>query len=180
MEDARIEAEPEMVFNANLSNIIAYSKDASLVFLPFRLKGNQPLDPFDNPVEQILADLPITALVLAAEDIELEAEPEEGKAGEIAAALDARADAEKKALETEKAAAKAEKLQQAKEKTPESARDESALSEIETELRDAEKQAEKAARRFAKAKTKAENAAQAVKKLGVQTEKNRSVADDSK
>ncbi len=188
LEDIRIAAEPEMVFNANLSNIIAYSKDAALVFLPFRLKGNQPLDPFDNPVEQILADLPITALVLAAEDIELEAEPEEGKAGEIAAALDARTDAEKKAQEAEKAAAKAEKavlsarekLQQAKEKAPESANDDSAIRELEAELRDAEKQAEKAARRSAKSKAKAENAAQAVNKLGLQTEKNRNVADDSK
>ena len=90
-----------MVFNANFSNVIAFSKDASLVFLPFRLKGNQPVDPFGNPVDQILGKLPVTALVLAAEDIELEAEPEEGIAGEIAAALDALADAEKKAKEAE-------------------------------------------------------------------------------
>ena len=36
LADARIEAEPEIVFNANMSNIIAYSKNASLVFLPLR------------------------------------------------------------------------------------------------------------------------------------------------
>ncbi|MDH3885347.1 MAG: amino acid permease, partial [Desulfobacterales bacterium] len=102
LEDARIEAESELVFNAKMSNIIAYSKDASLVFLPFRLKGNQPLDPFDNPVETILSGLPITALVLASEDIELEAEPEEGKAAEIAAALDALTDAETRVQEAQK------------------------------------------------------------------------------
>ena len=143
LEDARIEAEPEMVFNANFSNVIAYSKDASLVFLPFRLKGNQPVDPFGNPVDQILGKLPVTALVLAAEDIELEAEPEEGIAGEIAAALDALADAEKKAKEAEKDAAEAEKsvsstrekLQKAKEKALESASAESAITEFEAELR---------------------------------------------
>ena len=42
LEDARIDAEPEIVFNANMSNVIAYSQDAALVFLPFRLKGNTP------------------------------------------------------------------------------------------------------------------------------------------
>ena len=37
-----------------------------------------------------------TALALAAEDIVLESEPDTGKAGEMATALDALADAEKK------------------------------------------------------------------------------------
>ena len=179
LEDVRIEAEPELVFNANMSNVIAYSKDASLVFLPFRLKGNQPLDPFDKPVAQILSGLPITALVLAAEDIELEAEPEEGKAGEIAAAIDARTDAEKKALQAEKAAEEAQKslfslreeLQQAKEKLLDSANAESTVNELEAALADAEKKAEKAARRSAKAKAKAEDAAQVANQLGVPSEK---------
>jgi hypothetical protein len=188
LEDARIEAEPEMVFNAKMSNIVAYSKDASLVFLPFRLKSNQPLDPFDNPVEQILSGLSLTALVLASEDIELEAEPEEGIAGEIASAQDARADAEKQALAAEKAAEEGkesvfsarEKLQQAKEKALESASDESAVAELEAELRDAEKQAEKAARRAAKAKAKAGEAAKAVEALGVQPKKDPPGSVDSK
>ena len=186
LEEVRIEAEPELVFNANISNIIAYSKNASLVFLPLRLKGNQPMDPFDNPVERILAELPITALVLAAEDIELEAEPEEGKAGEIAAALDARSDAEKKALEAEKAADEAEnlvlrareKLQQAKEKTLESADDQSAVVELEAELRDAEKQAENAARRSAKARAKAETTSNVVENLGIQPPKSTEETDN--
>jgi hypothetical protein len=175
LEDARIEAEPEIVFNAKMSNVIAYSKDASLVFLPFRLKGDQPLDPFGNPVEQILSGLPITALALASEDIELEAEPEEGKAGEIASALDTRADTEKQALKAEKEAEEAkkvafsarEKLLQAKTKALESAGDESLVSELEAEVKNAEKQAEKAARRAAKVRTKMEIAARAVENLGI-------------
>jgi hypothetical protein len=178
LEDARIDAEPEIVFNANMSNIIAYSQDASLVFLPFRLKGNQPLDPFDNPVELILSKLPVTALVLAAEDIELEAEPEDGKAGEIAAALDRQTDAEKQAQEAEKAAEEAKKsvfdarenLQKAKAKAAESKTDESTITELETELKEAEKQAEKATRRSAKAKAKARAAGQAVEDMGIQTD----------
>jgi len=187
LEDARIEAEPEMVFNANFSNVIAYSKDASLVFLPFRLKGNQPVDPFGNPVDQILGTLPVTALVLASEDIELEAEPEEGIAGEIAAALDALADAEKKAKEAEKDAAEAEKsvssarekLQQAKEKASESASGESAITEFEVELREAERQAEKAGRRSVKARAKTDEAKRAVAALGLQADKDPADSVDS-
>jgi hypothetical protein len=165
------------VFNANMSNIIAYSQDASLVFLPFRLKGNQPLDLFGNPVEHILSKLPITALVLAAEDIELEAEPEEGKAAEIASALDARASAEKLAKAAEKAAEEAEKsvfdaqekLQQTKAKAAGSEIDESKIKQLEAALKEAEKDAQKAARRSAKAKAKAKAAAETVKDMGIQS-----------
>ena len=192
LENARINAEPEMVFNAKPSNVIGYSKGTSLVFLPFRLKGNQPVDPFDRPVEQILTDLPLTALVLAAEDIELEAEPEDGKVAEMAAAADALADAEKRMQTAEKdaetaaaAAANAkEKLQQQIEtEAGESQIDGSKIDALKSELKVAEIQAEKAARRSAKARAKAEAAAKAVEALGVpaaKTEKNRSEADDSK
>jgi amino acid transporter len=192
LENARINAEPEMVFNAKPSNVIGYSKGTSLVFLPFRLKGNQPVDPFDRPVEQILTDLPLTALVLAAEDIELEAEPEDGKVAEIAAAADALADAEKRVKTAEKdaettaaAAANAkEKLQQQIEAEAGAAQiDGSKIDALKSELKVAEIQAEKATRRSAKARAKAEEAAKAVEALGVptaKTEKNRSEADDSK
>ena len=47
------------------------------------------------------------ALLLAAEDIDLDAEPEEGKAAEIAAVTDALGDARKQALKKEEAADKA-------------------------------------------------------------------------
>jgi amino acid transporter len=192
LEAARINAEPEMVFNAKPSNVIGYSKGTSLVFLPFRLKGNQPVDPFGQPVEQILADLPITALVLAAEDIELEAEPEEGKAAEIAAAADALSDAEKRLQAAEKdaatAAAEAEAareklLHQSESEAGEAQVDGSEIDALKSELKTAEKQVEKAARRSAKARAKAEGAAKAVEALGgptAKSEKNRSKADDSK
>ena len=192
LEAARIDAEPEMVFNAKPSNVIGYSKGTSLVFLPFRLKGNQPVDPFGQPVEQILADLPITALVLATEDIELEAEPEEGKAAEIAAAADALSDAEKRLQAAEKdaataaaeaAAAREKLLQQSESEAGETQIDGPKFDALKSELKVAEKEAEKAARRSAKAKAKAEVAAKAVEALGaptVKTEKNSSDADDSK
>jgi amino acid transporter len=186
LEEARIEAESELVFNAKMSNIIAYSKDACLVFLPFRLKGNQPLDPFDNPVETILSGLPITALVLASEDIELEAEPEEGKAAEIAAALDALTDAEKKVQEAQKDTEAAQKtaitaseklLEQIKAEAANSEKVESEIDGLQAAYKEAEKQAEKAARRFAKARAKAETASRVVEDLGVKPSKSDTEAD---
>jgi len=180
LENVRIEAEPEIVFNAKMSNVVAYSKDASLVFLPFRLKGNQPVDPFDNPVEQILSGLPITALVLSSEDIELEAEPENGKAGEIAAAQDGRADAETQALEAEEAAAAAnetasglkEKLVQLDAETGKYGATEAKREDLKTSLAEAENQREKTARRAAKAIAKAETATRVVEELGIKPSKS--------
>jgi predicted patatin/cPLA2 family phospholipase len=154
--------------------------------LPFRLKGNQPLDPFDNPVEQILADLPITALVLASEDIELEAEPEEGKAGEAAAALDALTDAEKKMQAAQKDAEAAQKtaiaakeklLKQVKSEAASSEKVESKIDALQATYKAAEKQAEKAARRFAKARAKAETASKVVEDLGAKLSKSDPEAD---
>ena len=180
LAETRIEAEPEMVFNANMSNIIAYSQNTSLVFLPFRLKGNQPLDPFDTPIEQILSDLPTTALVLAAEDIVLESEPDTGKAGEIATAVDARADAEKKMRQAQKnAEAAQEKVTRIREKLArldlEPDQDNihrSKREELQASLKAAEEQAEKTKRRAAKAQAKAETAAKAAENLGIPPSKS--------
>ena len=177
LESFRIEAEPEMVFNAKASNVIGYSQRSSLVFLPFRLKGNRPVDPFGQPIEQLLAELPLTALVLAAEDIELEAEPEEGKAAEIATAADALADAEKRARQAKKdAKAAAAALAAAKEKLRQhiqtNAADAATTAELEVDIKTAEKQAAKMARRSAKATIKIIAAARTLEKLGGQPEKS--------
>jgi amino acid transporter len=175
LENYRIEAEPETVFNAKASNVIGYSQGSSLVFLPFRLKGNRPVDPFGQPVEEILADLPLTALVLAAEDVELEAEPEEGKAAEIATAVDEMTDAAKRVQEAEKkATAAAAALAAAKEKWQQQIESETGdpakIAALEADIAAAEKQAAKMARRSAKATAKAIAAAKAVEELGGQTE----------
>ncbi len=175
LENFRIEAEPEMVFNAKASNVIGYSQGSSLVFLPFRLKGNRPVDPFGQPVEQILADLPLTALVLAADDIELEAEPEEGAAAEFATAADALSDAAKRAKEAEKdARASDAALTAAKEKLEQQVKtdagDRATIAELEANIKTAEIKSAKMARRSAKATAKAIAAARAVEELGGQTE----------
>jgi hypothetical protein len=63
------------------------------VFLPFRLQRNEPVDCYGQPLNVALEPLPLSVAVLAAEDIDLDAEPEEGEAAERAGALDAFEDA---------------------------------------------------------------------------------------
>ena len=122
LEEVRIEADPEIVREVDEDTLADYSADAALAFIPFRIKDNEVVDPFGNPMQKTLFLLPVTAMVLAAEDIELDAEPEEGKAGEMAEVLDTLEDARKKArtavkkaeeatVAAEKAKGKAEDMQ---------------------------------------------------------------------
>jgi amino acid transporter len=169
LEEARIEAEPEIISGASVDAIWEHSADAALVFLPFRIKGNKLVGPFGGQIEDLLSRLPVVALALAAEDIDLDAEPEEGKAGELAEALDVLADSEKKAQEAQKEAAKA--ADEAEEKLGEveaavaSGAHEDLMSKVKDALK-AKEEADKAGRRAAKARAKAQDAARAVELLG--------------
>ncbi len=170
LEEVRIEAEPEVVAKGSCDAIAGYSAGSAIVFLPFRLQGNQLLDPFGGQLQDLLPCLPIAALVLAAEDIDLDAEPEEGRAGEIAAALDALTDAEKKAKDVEKEAAeaaeKAEQIMREMAEAASSGGDEATMAKLETASKEAQEKAGKVARRAAKASAKAKDAARAVEALG--------------
>jgi amino acid transporter len=173
LEEVRIDADPEIVKDVDADSIAEYSADAALAFIPFRIKDNQVVDPFGNPMEDTLFLLPVTAMVLAAEDIDLDAEPEEGKAGEMAEAIDALEDAGKKADTATKEAQKATAaLEKAKEKIesiksdPDGA-DSNTLAVAEKEAAEAEKQAAKMTRKAAKATAKAEAAAREAEASGV-------------
>jgi amino acid transporter len=173
LEEVRIDADPEIVKDVDADSIAEYSADAALAFIPFRIKDNQVVDPFGNPMEDTLFLLPVTAMVLAAEDIDLDAEPEEGKAGEMAEAIDALEDAGKKADTATKEAQKAtEALEKTKEKIegiksdPDGA-DSNTLAVAEKEAAEAEKQAAKMTRKAAKATAKAEAAAREAEASGV-------------
>jgi hypothetical protein len=173
LEEVRIDADPEIVKDVDADSIAEYSADAALAFIPFRIKDNQVVDPFGNPMEDTLFLLPVTAMVLAAEDIDLDAEPEEGKAGEMAEAIDALEDAGKKADTATKEAQKATAaLEKAKEKIesiksdPDGA-DSDTLAAAEKEAAEAEKQAAKMTRKAAKATAKAEAAAREAEASGV-------------
>jgi amino acid transporter len=173
LEDVRIQAEPEIVTDVDADTLAEYSSDASIVFFPFRIRDNQVLDPFGNSMENTLFLLPVTAMVLAAEDVDLDAEPEEGKAGEMAETLDALEDAQKKARAAEKDAAEAvEAAKNAQKKVAEITTntegiDEDPKAEAEQAAEETEKQAAKMTRRAAKAAAKAESAAREAEASGV-------------
>jgi amino acid transporter len=173
LEDVRIEAEPEIIENADADDIPEYSGDSSLVFLPFRLRENRVVDSFGNPMEDSLFLLPVVAMVMAAKDIQLAAAPEEGDAGDKAQILDALAEARIKETETvKKADAAVEAAQKARKaaakiKSDPEAADPEAVQKAEKKAQDAETQAEKLARKAAKAAAKAQTAAKEAEDAGV-------------
>ncbi len=164
LEDVRIEAEPVALETVDSLTVAQQSGDASLVMMPFQLKGDRSVGPFGEPVENIIERLPSVAMVLAAEDIDLEAEPEEGKAADMASVLDQLADAEKKAQKAEKEAEMAslaldEKLAQLSEVEKLKAAS-ARVQTVRSAVFDAEAAAESAAKKAAKAEAKVRQAAQ--------------------
>jgi len=173
-QEVRIEAEAEIVENADIDDVVAYSSDSALVFIPFRLRSKQLLGPFGSQVDDLMPRLPVTALVLAAEDIELDAEPEEGKAGELAAALDTLDDAKKKEQTVKKEAAKAAGVSEEKLRDLEAAITSGGGKDLMGKVKEtleAREQASKAARKAAKALAKVENAACEAEALGAEPPK---------
>jgi len=178
LDEARIEAECKAIDARNADSIVAESADASLVFLPLRLHNYLPADPFGNPLDDLFERLPVVAVVLAAEDIPLDADPEEGGAAETALVRDAATDTEKRALEAEtevqKAEARIAALEKELAKLVEEGRNGDKISALEKALREAGEDAHKAVRRAAKARAKAIDAASAAEAL----EKKTKPADD--
>ena len=179
LEEIRIEAEPEIVRDVDADAIAEYSADAALAFIPFRIKSNQIVDPFGNPMENTLFLLPVTAMVLAAEDIKLDAEPEKGKAGEMAEVLDTLEDARKTARTTTREAEKATKAAEKAKAKAENMRknpddvDSDNLAVAEKKAEEAENQAAKMTRKAAKAAAKADTAAREAESSGVLAEEDR-------
>lgn len=106
LNDLRISAEPTIVESMKIDTVVAESHGAAMVFMPFRLYDRGPVGPHGVFLETVFSRLPIVALTIAAEDIDLGAEPEEGRPAEIAAALDEATRAKKLERAAEKKAEK--------------------------------------------------------------------------
>jgi amino acid transporter len=173
LESIRIEAEAMVVEDFNADTIVAHSADAAFVFLPMKFERNRILDPAGQSFERSLPRLPVSAVVMAAEDMDLDAAPEEGLAARIARATD------ELEMALNKAAAAKDKAAEQKAALEELR---SRLQSLETEglagtvpledrnLLKAEVQkaadgAEKAHRRSIKARLKVDAAAEAVEAL---------------
>jgi hypothetical protein len=171
LDETRIPAEAVLVEQAGPEEVALRSADASLVFLPLQLRGRQPLGPFDGPLDTLLPPLPVTALVLAAQDIDLDAEPEEGEAAEAARLLDALDDSERLAELTARDAEAAGVAVREKREALAAASDQPAAGDtvdaLTAELRELERQAEKTRRRAARLASRARSARQLALDAGV-------------
>ncbi|MBU0944099.1 MAG: amino acid permease [Proteobacteria bacterium] len=172
LEETRIKTVTEIISKKDSETIISHSADASITFVPFRLHGDLLEDLSGEPVEQILSRLQMAALVLAAEDIDLDAEPEEGGMEEVVAALDHLEHAEKRAhlarKEANNAVEEAEKTLAAIKLSGQKFPDDLLLRIAAA--REAREAADQALQRASKEEAKSTVASKAVEKLGGKTE----------
>ena len=168
----RIQAQPIVVESPDVKGFINHSWDSSLVFIPFRIIGHHVRDLFGGEIDSLLTHLPAVALVKAAQNIDLDADPEEGTAGKMAEAMDAFNRAEKRAKDAEKETLKAiaelEELEaRIKNLTADPERDDSILEKLRANFNDAVTIAENATRRSAREFSKLKNAAIEAESLGL-------------
>jgi len=166
MEDIRIDADPVIVQDNKADTMIEMSSKSSFVFLPFRIRENHVLDAQGGSLLRLLPYLPMSALVMAAQDIDLEAEPDTGAPGELAKAQDALNEANDRYKAAEKVSQKCRKkseiLTAGLVKYPKESEDfQQALKTADQAL----KEEEDAFRRAAKAKAKAEQAAGTLERI---------------
>lgn len=174
MEDIRIDASAEIVEDFDAETFVEQSADAAFVFLPLTIKQNRIVDPTGKSFNRSLPRLPGVALVMAAEDIDLDAAPEEGLPAQIARASDDLEAARKRAAAAEKLAMeKKEALEKLscrfKELEENLGNSEQTIEdgeeELKKEIESAEFDAEKAYRRAVKAKMKVDDAAKTIDSL---------------
>jgi hypothetical protein len=107
LRNARIDASVEVAVEPNDDTVVALSADASLVLLPFEMQGKRLLDPFGNRPTRLARRLPLVAMVRAAQEIDLEADPEDGHTTRLVVALDRARDSLERARSVEKRADRA-------------------------------------------------------------------------
>jgi hypothetical protein len=109
LDEFRIQAEPKIILGINEKVFLKTSGQADLVFIPVSLKKDDALMFGDLPVDPLLSGLKTVALVTAAQKIELDSSPEEGRAGELAHLFDELKHAEKRVEAAKKRARQAAK-----------------------------------------------------------------------
>lgn len=171
LEEVRIDAQAVIVPDDAPETILSHSSKSSLVFLPFKIQQYKLTDMNGYSLKRVLPKLPPTALMKAAEDIDLDAEPEEGASGELAEAMDKLWEAERKAAKSQKAnEAALEMVDQTKAKiaslTDIGTQHTEMMEKLEARLVKAEQDAETTFRKAVKDKAKAEDAAKLVQQLG--------------
>jgi len=109
LDEFRIQAEPRIILGINEKVFLNTSRETDLVFIPVSLKKDDALMFGDLPADQLLPGLKTVAMVMAAQKIELDSSPEEGRAGELAHLFDELKRAEKRVEAARKSARQAAK-----------------------------------------------------------------------
>ncbi|HMN39229.1 MAG TPA: amino acid permease [Phycisphaerales bacterium] len=77
LDDVRIDAEADLVDFTGPESLVEHSKGASVVFLPLRVRGGRLTGPRGGLLMESMSALPVCAMVVAGEDIDLDAQPDE-------------------------------------------------------------------------------------------------------
>ncbi len=169
LDDARIPAQPILVADRQPETVIEQSAGSDLVFLPFRIRQSMLTDTKGLSLERVLTRLPPVALVMAAKDIDLDAEPEEGTAGQLAEAMDNLHDAERRLSHAHGLQLKNERQLSAIRQRLEASQDlpdQAARTKLTKQLEQAEEEAEKSIRKTVREQAKVDEAIARVKELG--------------
>jgi len=163
LETYRIQGEPAILPQGDWDELVQQTSDAALLFLPFRFHDNLIQLDWKGPVENFLAQLPTTIMIAAARDLNLEAEPEEGRAAELASIHDALeklqqriGKAAKDAIETAETAARCQDRLADMLNAETGFIDLQAKKSLERDIEYAEREAEKSRRRALKLEAKLE------------------------
>ena len=105
LREVRIEAAVHIVspIDDKIEQVAGASADTLIVFLSLNFRDEWFSDWLDNDLSKLLPRLPLTVLTMAAEDVDLSADPDEGEESERAAAKDALEDASRKKAASAKA-----------------------------------------------------------------------------
>jgi len=164
LDEIRIDADVELVPAPRHGTVRERSGDSAVVFLPLSIVDGVPASPMGDSLDGLLPDLPVTLLVLAAETIELDSEPEEGAHAEVREVLDTAERSEKNARDADEAATEARAtLDRLRDELAGASTDgsEEELAELRQRLATAEREADAATRRAARSRAKANEARRA-------------------
>jgi amino acid transporter len=168
---ARIEAETEVVVDADSQSIVTHSASASIVFFQFGIREGRIIDPFGEDVNGILPALPMVVMSMAAQDVDLDAQPDEGSAAQSAALLDRVSDVRKRAVraqqQAEEAAAAATRAVSQLTEAATKGADQESLEKLRDDVEVAQEQAQDAARRSVVAAGRREVAERAARDAGL-------------
>jgi len=156
LEEIRIPAEVVLVEEATWTGMWDQCQGATFALVPFRIRKEGLFDTFGAPLPKSLTGLPPIAFVLAAEELDLASQPDEGELGEKAQAIDNADRARRLATQARSEAERAE--ERVIELHGQIARGIAPGTDPNADLAKAQEAAREAERRTARAEAKADQA----------------------